>query len=226
MYTKTFLLASVSPAKIATVNYALSLRRKALTVTQNIRKRDGMRRDFQYYLSLWRRRFPRRRALLWRDSWLQNGYCRDCRYCCGPQDNSEPFPMALLPRQMRPGLGEDFYLLAEDVAYIADRGCKANDGHGCRLVREKRPVACCLFPLVLANGGLYLYKTCPAVIFTPLADLFDAGRSAATWLANFSPAELSHISLNLQAQTLRERYIYLDIAVAYLLQKPWESQRS
>ncbi|MDR1659339.1 MAG: hypothetical protein LBR94_03225 [Desulfovibrio sp.] len=172
-----------------------------------------MRRDFQYYLNLWRRRFPRRRKLLWRDAWLQNGYCRDCRYCCGPQDNSEPFPMALLPWQTRPDLGEDFYLLAGDMAYIADRGCKARGGRGCRLARERRPVACCLFPLVLANGGLYLYKTCPAVIFTPLADLSDAGHSAAAWLTGFSPTELRHISLSLPAQILAERYIYLGIAV-------------
>ena len=123
--------------------------------------------------------------------------------------------MALLPGQLRPDLDEDFYLLADDMAYIADRGCKAQGGRGCRLTRERRPVACCLFPLVLANGGLYLYKTCPAVVFTPLAYLSGAGHSAAAWLANFSPAELRHIALNLPAQTLAERYIYLDIAVAY-----------
>ncbi|MDR2744506.1 MAG: hypothetical protein LBB66_04835 [Desulfovibrio sp.] len=218
MYIKIFLLARVPPAKIAAANHARGTARRAvLTASQNMRKRDAVQRDFQYYLNLWRRSFPRRRKLLWRDIWLLNGYCRDCRYCCGPQDNPEPFPMALLPRQVRPDLGEDFYLFADDMAYIADRGCKAHGGRGCRLARERRPVACCLFPLVLANGGLYLYKTCPAVIFTPLADLFDAGRSAATWLAGFSPAELSHISLSLPAQTLAKRYIYLDIAVTYPL---------
>ncbi|MDR3358684.1 MAG: hypothetical protein LBN96_07550 [Desulfovibrio sp.] len=174
-----------------------------------------MRRDFQYYLELWRRTFPRRRKLLWRDTWLRNGYCRDCRYCCGPQDDPTPFPMALLPGQLRPGLDEDFYLLAGDTAYIADRGCKARGDGGCRLTREKRPVACSLFPLVLANGGLYLYKICPAVIFTPLAELSALGRDAAAWLAGFRPAELRHVSLDLPARTLAERYIYLDIAVAY-----------
>ncbi|MDR2574337.1 MAG: hypothetical protein LBC94_08385 [Desulfovibrio sp.] len=123
--------------------------------------------------------------------------------------------MAILPSQMRPGLDEDFHLLAGDVACLDDRGCKACGHRGCRLTRSKRPVACELFPLVLANGGLYLYKTCPAAVFAPLADTIGIGHEAAAWLSGFSPAELRHIALNLPAQKLAERYVYLDIAVAY-----------
>ena len=174
-----------------------------------------MQRNFQYYLNLWRERFPQRIKLVWRNARLQNGYCRDCRYCCGPQDNPEPFPMALLPKQMRPDLDKDFYLLANDMAYIADKGCKACGSRGCRLTQEKRPVACGLFPLVPANGSLYLYQTCPAAVFTPLTDWTDIGRTAATWLSGFSQAELAHISLTLSAQSLAENYIYLGIAVRH-----------
>ena len=73
-------------------------------------------KGFWHYLETWRELFPRKRALRWRGTWLQNGYCRDCRYCCGPQDSSVPFPMALLPSQIRPDLEKDFYLLDADTA--------------------------------------------------------------------------------------------------------------
>ncbi|MDR3320379.1 MAG: hypothetical protein LBS77_05590 [Desulfovibrio sp.] len=168
-----------------------------------------MRQDLQYYLRLWRARFSRRRKLLWRDGRLQNGYCRDCLYCCGPQDNPKPFPLALLPHQMRPDLADDFFLLAEGMPYIGAEGCKSCGSRGCRLPLEKRPVACDLFPLVLANGLLYMYKTCPAVLFTPLAELVDIGNTAAGWIAGLSHADLRHIFLDLPAQALAERYIFL-----------------
>lgn len=172
-----------------------------------------MHKGFWHYLEIWRQRFPRRRALRWRDGWLQNGYCCDCRYCCGPQDSNEPFPMALLPGQLRPNLTDDFYLLNKDTAYLDARGCKSCTERGCRLPREQRPVACGLFPLVLANGDLYAYKTCPAVIFTPLDRLADLGLVAAHWLAEFSLTDLRHISLEISAPALAERYLSLSIGV-------------
>ena len=150
-----------------------------------------LQKGFWHYLELWRALFPRRRPLRWRGDWLQNGYCRDCRYCCGPQDSNAPFPMALLPGQLRPNLSDDFY----------------------RLMRAQRPVACGLFPLVPANGGLYLYKTCPAVIFTPLDRLADLGLEAARWLSGFNLADLRHISLELPLRTLADDYISLDITL-------------
>jgi hypothetical protein len=77
-----------------------------------------MSKGFWDYLSHWQKVFPRRHAINWREGWLQNGYCRDCRYCCGPQDSNELFPMGLLPEQLRPGLANDFYLLNRDTAFM------------------------------------------------------------------------------------------------------------
>lgn len=172
-----------------------------------------LQKGFWHYLELWRALFPRRRPLRWRGDWLQNGYCRDCRYCCGPQDSNVPFPMALLPGQLRPTLSDDFYLLNADTAYLDARGCKSDTDHGCRLMRAQRPVACGLFPLVPANGSLYLYKTCPAVIFTPLDRLADLGLEAARWLSGFNLADLRHISLELPLRTLADHYISLNITL-------------
>ncbi|MGE9984504.1 hypothetical protein [Desulfovibrio sp. SGI.169] len=170
-------------------------------------------KGFWHYLEFWRALFRRRRSLRWRGTWLQNGYCRDCRYCCGPQDSNEPFPMALLPAQLHSRLGDDFYLLNADTAYLDGRGCKASTSHGCRLELTQRPVACGLFPLVPANGGLYLYKTCPAVILTPLNELAALGLEAARRLTGFTLSDLRHISLDIPARTLAERYISLNISL-------------
>ncbi|MDR3363255.1 MAG: hypothetical protein LBO64_10540 [Desulfovibrio sp.] len=172
-----------------------------------------MTKDFWHYAAVWRARFSRRRRLQWRGNWLQNGYCRDCRYCCGPQDSDEPYYMALMPDQIRPDLDEDFYLFNSDTAYMDARGCKSATQRGCRLDRSKRPHACGIFPLVPANGGLYLYKICPAVLFTPLITFAEIGLEAARWLAEFNPADLGHISLNLSSETLARGYISLDVRV-------------
>lgn len=67
-----------------------------------------MSKGFWDYLSHWQKVFPRRRAVNWREGWLQNGYCRDCRYCCGPQDSNELFPMGLLPSSCAPVLPTTF----------------------------------------------------------------------------------------------------------------------
>ena len=121
--------------------------------------------------------------------------------------------MGLLPDQVRPGLAEDFYLLTRDTAYMDARGCRACSSRGCRLPRPQRPVACGLFPFVLNSGGMYLYKTCPAVAFTPLNDLFSLGREAADWLAEFPLQDLRHIALDLPAHVLAERYISLNLDI-------------
>ncbi len=170
-------------------------------------------KGFWHYLETWRGLFPRRRSVRWRGTWLQNGYCRDCRYCCGPQDSSVPFPMALLPSQIRPDLDKDFFLLDGDTAYIGAQGCKSDTARGCRLPLALRPVACGLCPLVLANGGLFLYKTCPAVLFTPLLRFADLGLEAAHFLRRFSLEELRHISLELPCETLSRDYIDLRISL-------------
>ena len=74
-------------------------------------------------------------------------------------------------------------------------------------------MACGLFPLVLVNGGLYLYKTCPAVLFSPLIRFADLGLEAARYLVGFSLEELRHISLTLPCETLARDYIDLRISL-------------
>ncbi|GFH62852.1 MAG: conserved hypothetical protein [Candidatus Desulfovibrio kirbyi] len=172
-----------------------------------------MSKGFWRYLALWRARFPRRRSLRWRGSWLQNDYCRDCRFCCGPQDSGDPFYMALLPEQIRPNLSEDFYLFDRATAFMDARGCKAATERGCRLERVRRPPACGIFPLVLANGCLYLYKICPAVLLTPIAAFAEIGLEAARRLAGLRVEDARHISLGLSVETLARSYISLDIRI-------------
>lgn len=172
-----------------------------------------MGKDFHSYVNAWRQAFPAGRELAWQENWLVNGYCCDCRYCCGPQDNDSPFPMALLPSQMRPDLAKDFYLLDEQTAYMDSRGCKALGSQGCSLAKEQRPVACGLFPLVLANGGLWLYKICPASILVPLAEWLTLAAKARNWLRTLSEAHLRHISITLDAATLTDRYVNLNMTL-------------
>lgn len=172
-----------------------------------------MGKDFQSYVDAWCQTFPAPRELVWRGNWLVNGYCRDCRYCCGPQDNDTPFPMALLPSQTRPDLADDFYLLDEQTACLDSRGCKALGSQGCSLTKERRPLACGLFPLVLANGALWLYQICPASIFVPLAEWMPLAHQAATWLATLPESDLRQISIELDKTTLTDRYINLHITL-------------
>ncbi len=105
--------------------------------------------------------------------------------------------MALLPGQISGRTPDDFYLLNKNTACLGKEGCKSETSKGCRLPRELRPVACGLFPIVLANGRLYLYKTCPAVVFNTLDELAMLAEKAAGWLANFPLDELRHISKSL-----------------------------
>ena len=172
-----------------------------------------MGKDFQSYVDAWRQTFREPRELAWRGNWLVNGYCRDCRYCCGPQDSATPFPMALLPSQIRPDLDRDFYLLDAQTACLDQRGCKALGEQGCSLIREQRPLACGLFPLVLANGALWLYQICPASLFVPLAGWMPLAHKAAAWLATLPESDLRHISIELDKTTLTDRYVNLHITL-------------
>lgn len=169
--------------------------------------------DFQHYLEKWRRIFTKTRTVAWRGNWLENDYCVDCRYCCGPQGSDEPFPMALLPGQIEPDNGKNFYLADASTACIGSLGCKSHTDHGCRLELAKRPLACGLFPLVLANGRLYAYKICPATIFSSLDELESLGTMAATWLKGLGPDNLHKISITLDSETIARRYIDLEITI-------------
>lgn len=124
--------------------------------------------------------------------------------------------MALLPRQLRPDLEKDFYLLDPKTACLDQRGCKSCGPDGCRLEREWRPVACGLFPLVVTSGGLYLYKTCPAVLLSPLADWLAIAESAASWLAGLDENELGQIAIDLPLETLASSYIDLELPLGYV----------
>lgn len=169
--------------------------------------------DVWHYLERWQKIFHRRRALRWRDGWLQNGYCRLCRYCCGPQASNEPFAMALLPEQMPEGYEENFFLLNPTTAYLDARGCKADSPRGCRLDRKLRPVSCGLFPFVFNEKELYMYKICPAVLLSPLNQLFTLGKQAAQWLARLTANDREHIALHLPADVLAKHYVALNICI-------------
>ena len=66
---------------------------------------------------------------------------------------------------------------------------------------------------MLANGSLYVYKTCPAVLLTPPAELALLGLEAARWLVALSLEDLRRISLDLGAPVLAEKYISLSIQI-------------
>lgn len=174
-------------------------------------KNDGKKDRFWRYLEKWRDDCATQKPVVWKEGWLDNGYCASCRYCCGPQGDDEPFPMALLPGQISARTPDDFYMLNENTACLGKLGCKSETPQGCRLPRQLRPVACGLFPLVLANGRIYLYKTCPAVIFNQLALFADVASRAAQWLSTFDEADLRHISLNLPENVLARDYIDMGI---------------
>lgn len=162
----------------------------------------------------WKKIFrPNQHELTWKGNWLENGYCKDCRYCCGPQDTTTPWPMAILPGQMRPNLEDDFYLLNFNTAYLAEKGCKSDTASGCRLSLAEKPVACGLFPLVLANGKIYLYQNCPAVLFTPPARFYGLALEAAKMLNNYELEDLRHISLDFDPETLADHFIDLHVRI-------------
>ncbi|MBQ4567118.1 MAG: hypothetical protein IJA79_03215 [Desulfovibrio sp.] len=171
-----------------------------------------MKKDIWYYLALWRKCFPQHRKLLWRGSWLENDYCQDCRYCCGPQDSPIPYPMHLLPEQVGPETGKHLYLVDTHTAILDQRGCKALGSEGCSLERALRPVACGLFPLVPTKRGLFLYKNCPAVLLTPLVQWMDLAQEAGRFLCRIPREHLQHICLSIAPEKLAESHIFLHIA--------------
>ena len=189
----------------------LSIQPDAIISLVDLRHYSGMKKDIWHYLRLWRQCFPHRRKLAWRASWLQNGYCRDCRYCCGPQDSPTPYPMRLLPHQVGPETGQYLYLSDTHTAILDQCGCKALGPRGCSLERSLRPVACGLFPLVPTTAGLFLYKTCPAVLLTPLAQWLDLAREAGTFLDAMPPEHLQRICLTIPIEELAESHISLHI---------------
>lgn len=166
-----------------------------------------------HYLDKWQDLASSHAAPVWKDGRLDNAACAECRYCCGPQDNAEPFPMALLPGQIGKDNADNFYMLNKNTAGLGAQGCKSASDNGCRLPVAKRPVACSLFPIVLINGRLYLYQICPAVMFQPLAIFYQLGREIASWLMNFPLEDLQRISISLPEQTLLDRYINLHIQI-------------
>lgn len=165
------------------------------------------------YVKKWREIFNDVRSLQWDKSWIKNDYCKDCRFCCGKQDSDTPFPMPLLPGQMRPGLKRDFHLLDSLTPYLGAAGCLSCTNSGCRLDSVQKPVACGLFPIVLVNGSLYLYENCPAVIFSPLIRFFELSQSVANMLAKLDITDLRRLSLWLTADILSRNYIDLRVKI-------------
>lgn len=168
---------------------------------------------FWHYLGKWRNDCASAQTVVWQDGWLDNGYCDKCRYCCGPQGDDAPFPMPLLPKQISMRTPDDFYMLNANTACLGREGCKSETPQGCSLPRNLRPVACGLFPLVLAKGRLYLYKTCPAVIYKPLVFFADIALQAAEWLCRFPETDLHHLSLDLPESALAKNFIDLGIDI-------------
>lgn len=164
-----------------------------------------------HYFEKWQSVFQGGEPLSWEGSRLANSWCSDCRFCCGEQDNCEPFPMALLPEQIGPDTAADFYMINKNTAGLGAEGCKSCGPQGCRLPVEKRPVACGFFPIVLAKGGLYLYQICPAAMFIPLDYFYRLAREVALYLEKFSLAELKHISISLSDEVIMDKYINLHV---------------
>lgn len=171
------------------------------------------RNGFWEHWQHWRQLAAEGRKVRWEAERLENDWCADCKLCCGPQGDDELFPMALLPDQVGPDTAQKFYLLNESTAELGKKGCKSHSDRGCKLPIGERPVACGLFPLVLANGRMYLYLMCPAVLNGRLADFLDLARKAAEKLARLPLAELRHISIDLDLETLARKYVDMHIQV-------------
>lgn len=167
--------------------------------------------ELQEYRARWARLFPEVRHVDFDGFVVTNDYCPDCRYCCGPQKESEPFPMALLDRQISGRTPDDFYLLDSHTACLDQRGCKALGPAGCRLERTLRPVACALFPFVLVNLRLYLYLICPASMFVDKAALLDMGGRVHVFLSSLDSADRARISISRRPEDLKAKYLDLGL---------------
>lgn len=172
---------------------------------------ETVKNGFWDYANKWKEEFAGDRPLDWERCWIKNGYCSDCRYCCGPQDSDHPFPMPLLASQGREGLERDFHLLDSLTPYLAAAGCRSCTKTGCRLEPGQKPLACGFFPVVLVNGALYLYQNCPSVLFTPLVRFMELAREVAAFLIELDLDELRRLSLWLTVDTLSRSYINLRI---------------
>ena len=167
-----------------------------------------MDNDLTYYKSLWKKRFPSPRTVTFADGVLVNEYCPDCRFCCGPQKEEKPFPMALLDSQISDQTPDNH------TAALDRRGCKALTPSGCRLERKLRPVACNIFPIVLVNSRLYLYKVCPASIFLPEELFREVAGKVSRMLNGLSAHDVQRISITRDPSDLASKYEDLGISVS------------
>ena len=170
-------------------------------------------KDIAYFRKLWTAMFTKPRRVAFETPVLVNDYCVDCRFCCAPQQEEEPFPMALLDSQISARTPNDFYLLDEHTACLDRRGCKALGPVGCRLEHRLRPVACGLFPLVVVNSRLYLYRVCPASIFVPEGAMRAMAAEVRDWLDTLSAADIERISITRRPEDLAEKYVDLALPV-------------
>lgn len=160
----------------------------------------------------WTALFPDKHSMGFAGGVVSNPYCPQCRFCCGPQEETEPFPMALLDSQISARTKDDYYLLDEHTAALDQRGCRALGPCGCRLDNALRPFACNIFPYVLVNGRLYLYRVCPASLFAGEDELLELGRKVHAWLASLSAADVERISITRSDQDLADKYLDLGLA--------------
>lgn len=147
------------------------------------------------------------------DGFVANGFCRECRRCCGPQKGDPPYPMPLMPWQLDGKEAERFYMLDATTSCLDERGCKALGEGGCTLPRSLRPIACGLFPIVCMEGALFLYRLCPASLCLPFGEWQSMGEKAALWLRQtFSVDNLHRLSLP-KPSCNHDRYIPLFLSV-------------
>ena len=166
------------------------------------------------YRSLWKSMFTSPRNVEVRGGVLTNDYCIDCRFCCGPQpDGDEPFPMALLDRQITRQTGQDLYMIDRHTACLDQRGCRALGPNGCNLKRDLRPVACNIFPYVLINRRLYLYRICPVSMFLSSDRIFELAEVVRLWLDVQPEADIRRISIYRSPDELEEKYIDLSMPI-------------
>lgn len=173
---------------------------------------ESIRRLFEK----WRSQFPVPRKISFSAPTLDNPYCKDCRLCCGPQPEEQPFPMALLDSQIGPQTIDRFYMLDEHTASLDRRGCKALGACGCQLERGDRPPACNLFPFVIVDMRLYLYRVCPASMLSSKEEITASAGRASEWINSLPAADVRRISISRSPEDLKEKYLDLGISVTGL----------
>lgn len=166
----------------------------------------------QHWLN-WKKQTWSQPTVSWQDGFIANGFCPECRLCCGPQIGDKPFPMALLPEQLHARISEDFYMYDASHASLDERGCKALSAKGCNLPRSRRPPACGIFPIVLTYGSLFLYTLCPASLLMPLSTWLDLSYKVRDWLRTFPLEIQEHINIKVEGNFLLQRYVNLHVQV-------------